>query len=301
MPVYDPALHLIADDPSVRVVRFVTSVAHDLLSPPEETGLDQAGWDAVRAHNGLWVNGRLPDGPAEAGAGLAVYSYASPPVPLELPPNTILFERDGVLAANKPSGLSTQRTRVSDQRCLEALLREATGDPELRAAHRLDRDTSGVVLFARTGQDAAALHAEFRLRRARKFYQAVVTPPSAEERFTVTGHLYRLAAPSTVPAPLKFGLGPGPEGKASETHFQQLEVRGDRALFEARPITGRTHQLRVHLASRGHPICGDNLYGDRESAARMLLHAARLELAIGGKLTEVEAPPPAGFWPPLSA
>ncbi len=287
----DPALDLIAPDPPVRIWRGVAQADLDLTRPPPGCDLDQAAWEGARSHDAIWVDGRPQGVQAAAGARLAVYTFASPPPPLCLTADRVLLDRDGVLAVSKPSGLSTQRTRASAHRSLEALLREATGDVGLRAVHRLDRDTSGVVLFARDGRTTGALHACFRAHRVEKRYLAIVAPPPDEAEFTVTGGLYRLPPPSTDPAPLRFGLGDHPEGRASETHFSVRAATAGRAWLEARPITGRTHQIRVHLAHRGCPILGDPLYGGAP-APRLWLHAEHLEIVIGGRPTALHCPPP---------
>lgn len=292
---YDPFLHSIPDDPPVRTWVWITEVDLDFRNSPEKCGLSAAEWAEVRAQDGVWVNGYPGKSAAPAGARVQVYAFTKTPPLIDVPGDLIVLDRDGVVAANKPSGLSTQRTRVSDRRNLQALLIDILGDPGLRAVHRLDRDTSGVVLFARDRASTAALHKQFRERTIHKTYQAVVTPAPAQEAWTVKGYIERMVAPSSKPGPLMFCLTDGPEGKHSETGFRRLAVNGDCALIEARPVTGRTHQLRVHLAHGGHPIMGDRMYGDPQNAQRLMLHAAALEFSIGDEALRLECPPPVGF------
>lgn len=283
-------------DPPVHCWRWIAEADLDLTAPCGPHGIDGAAWAEARAHGAIWVDGRPAGDVAPAGGRVAVYTFERPPPPLALPPDAVLLDTDGVVAVNKPAGLSTQRTRASAHRCLEALLRVALADPGLRAVHRLDRDTSGVVLFARDGASAAALHAQFRARQPAKRYLAVVSPPPADAAFTVRGRIHRLAASSPEPAPLRFALGDHPDGRDSETRFVRHTVRNGYALIEAHPLTGRTHQIRVHLAHRGHPIAGDVLYGGVDTP-RLMLHAAALGIEIGGRRVDLECPPPAGFWP----
>ncbi len=293
--MYDADQHHLPDDPPVRLWQWITEGPLDLTQPPAETGLDAAGWAAVRAHDGLWVNGHPGLDAAEAGSRIQVYAYAQPPPALDALPLKILLNRDGVVAVDKPAGLSTQRTRASALRCLQALLVERLGDPGLRAVHRLDRGTSGVVLFARDRASTAALHAQFRRRTVEKRYRALVSPAPAEDSFTVSAALGRIPGAGPRPAHLRMGVGDGPDARPSETHFKVLGRREARAAVEAHPVTGRTHQIRVHLAHVGCPILGDELYGDAHSAPRLMLHAARLTVTIGGMPTVLETPAPAGF------
>ncbi|MCB9539241.1 MAG: RNA pseudouridine synthase [Myxococcales bacterium] len=292
----DPHLDLLPDDPPVDCWRGVTPAAVSLDRPPPGCPVDAAAWADALAHQGVWCEGHPGRDHAPAGARLAVYTFRGPPPPLPtLPAERVLLDRDGVVAVHKPAGLTTQRTRVSAHRNLEALLRAALGDPDLRAVHRLDRDTSGVVLFARDRASTAALHAQFRERSVDKRYLARVAPAPREPAFRADGPLERVPAPSTEPAPLVFRVGDGPDARPSVTDFTVLRRGADDALLEARPLTGRTHQIRVHLADRGHPILGDVLYGDGASAPRLMLHAARLTLEIGGRVTTLRCPAAPAF------
>lgn len=207
----------------------------------------------------------------------------------------VLFDGDGLVAVDKPPWLTTQRTRATSRLSLEAALRELLGDASLVAAHRLDRQTSGATLFARGSAGAWVSHA-FAARRVAKRYLAVVTPPPERAEFAVEGWMAR--APD--PARFRFALHPAqqPGSRWSSTRFGVIERGERRALVEANPETGRTHQIRVHLAAAGAPIVGDDLYG-AAAAERVLLHAAELSLLRpDGAPLRVEAPVPADIGEP---
>jgi 23S rRNA pseudouridine1911/1915/1917 synthase len=292
-------------DPPLRVRRFVTELAlcPDALLDQVARRLDGSVASAERTlwHGGIHVNGKplaaeaLPAS-VPAGAWLAVYAFEREPEPVPFERSRVLYEGDGVVAVDKPAWLPMQRTRASARLSLEAALREQLGDVSLVAAHRLDRQTSGVALFARGRKGAWAARA-FAQRGVAKRYLAVVTPPPRHAEFVVEGWIAR--APD--PARFRFALYAceREDARHSVTSFRVLARGGKRALLEAQPETGRTHQIRVHLAAAGAPLVGDDLYGAPyeplavSSAERVLLHAARLELPRpGGGALCVEAEVP---------
>jgi 23S rRNA pseudouridine1911/1915/1917 synthase len=301
-------------DPPLRVRRFVTEVA---LCPEALLGQvarwlagSRAAAERTLWHGGIHVNGKplaveaLPSS-IPAGAWLAVYAFEREPEPVPFELSRVLYEGDGVVAVDKPAWLPMQRTRASARLSLEAALREQLGDASLVAAHRLDRQTSGVALFAR-GRSGAWASRAFAQRGVAKRYLAVVAPPPGHDEFAVEGWIAR--APD--PARFRFALyvGEREDARHSATQFRVLARGGERALLEARPETGRTHQIRVHLAATGVPLVGDDLYGAPyaqravSSAERVLLHAARLELLRpGGGALRVEAEAPGDLAGALSA
>ena len=176
--------------------------------------------------------------------------------------SAILHMDDAVIAINKPQGLAVQggtgQTRHLDA-MLDALQFDAPERPRL--VHRLDKDTSGVLLLARSASTAAALAAAFRGRETRKLYWAVVVgiPPLAQGKIDL---------------PLSKEEGRGGErvipdeagGKKATTYYRIVERAGRSAAWlEMEPKTGRTHQLRVHAAAMGTPILGDGKYGGQEA------------------------------------
>lgn len=230
-------------DPPVSVHRFTTTAPGWFALEAQarrEAGLDAAGWRAVLGHGGLWIDRHRPiEGAAvPAGAAVAVYAFARPPDEAPLRAIRLLDRQGTVLAVHKPAWLSVQGTRASGRMSLEAQVQQMTGEPGWRAVHRLDRQTSGVVLFAADGPTAGRLHGAFRARAVHKRYLAVVAPPPTNDRFTVDGPLVRVAHPRHS----RFAVGEG--GQAAESRFEVIHRAADRAWIDARPITGRTHQIR---------------------------------------------------------
>ncbi len=218
---------------------------------------------------------------------LALEAPAQPPV--ELP---ILYEDGDCLAVAKPPGIPSGPTRDAG-RVHAARLAEGQAGRSLVLLHRLDKDTSGVLLLAKTRGFATALLEDFKHRRVEKTYLALVRgrPRSA---FEVVSHLKEV--PGDRVATVRAG------GLRAETAFLTLASSGAYALVEAHPRTGRMHQLRVQLAEAGHPILGDALYGGDAAVGgvlvpRQLLHAAALTFPHPGlgRTHRVEAPLPEDF------
>jgi RluA family pseudouridine synthase len=186
----------------------------------------------------------------------------------DVPELAIIREADDWIAVDKPAGMPTQPTRDRKQRSLEELLRLRFR--EIWLVHRLDTPTSGVVLFARTVAAAARLSGLFAAGEIRKTYLAILEGEIAEDRVVET--------------PV--------QGKNARTTFHPLRVDSSTTLVEVIIETGRTHQIRIHAESIGHPVAGDRRYGSGGRAARLMLHAWKLEHATFGTL---EAPPPTSF------
>ncbi len=209
----------------------------------------------------------------------------------------ILHCDDHVLVVDKPAGLATQGgSGIS--RHLDAMLTELRFDAEdpPRLVHRLDRDTSGVLVLARTAEAAGKLAAVFRSKDARKLYWAVVAGvPRPTEGMIDLGLAKK---------PGRWGerIGTDDGGKQAITRYRVIDRAGRQAAWVAfEPLTGRTHQIRVHAASMGTPVLGDGKYGGREAflasediAKRLHLHARAIRMPhpAGGELKAV-APLPA--------
>ena len=194
------------------------------------------------------------------------------PSHIELPDGTripILYEDRSVLAIDKPAGWllvpdSWERTGRNLQLALTSSLK--LGDfwarsrnlKFLRFVHRLDADTSGVLLLAKSPGALQALSKLFEARRVEKSYLAAVRGIPGEKTWTCR---LRLAPEKKAIGRMKVDQR---AGKDAETHFTVLQTRKDSALIEARPTTGRTHQIRVHLATAGHAVIGDPLYGPKD-------------------------------------
>ncbi len=171
-----------------------------------------------------------------------------------LPP--ILYEDDELLAFDKPSGLLTAPDRWDKGiPSLTDLVHELVS-PDCRNVHRLDREASGVLLFAKTLDALRAVREQFDAQSVRKLYLALVGPPPRDPRGQVVAPL--------APDPRRPGrTRVCRDGKESATSYEVIERFGGRAaLVQAQPHTGRTHQIRVHLAHLGCPILGDAFYGE---------------------------------------
>lgn len=201
-------------------------------------------------------------------------------------PYQVLYEDDFLLVVSKPAGLLFHPTWDPDRPNLVKEIRQALGPDQYLGTHqRLDQVTSGVVLFSRHKSANFSLHRQFAMRKVEKVYHALVSqlPQPAWE---VSNHLGRDGAYTVE----------DDDGKLAVTSFRTLEQCSDCWLIEARPHTGRRHQIRVHLAGCGLPIVGDELYGG-QPAHRTMLHALRLRLdhPISRQPLSFEAPYPADF------
>ncbi|HEX9038733.1 MAG TPA: RluA family pseudouridine synthase [Ktedonobacterales bacterium] len=229
------------------------------------------------------------------------------------PPYEILYEDDALLALNKPPGVVVHPTyKHPDGTMTDAVFawREALGQPRPWLLHRLDKETSGVTLFARTEDARRALARQFAERLTHKRYLALaVWPEGAPVAGEVDAPLWR--------DPLdrrRVVITPEPQGQASRTRYRVLSRaprvdgrEGDAnavgyACVLAEPVTGRTHQIRAHLTSLGAPLVGDALYLPANSPAvavapRVMLHAWALTVRwpSGSAALTLVAPPPEDF------
>jgi 23S rRNA pseudouridine955/2504/2580 synthase len=207
----------------------------------------------------------------------------------------VLYEDEDVLILNKPAGLAVQGGTKTTHHVDKLLSAWGEGLERPRLVHRLDRDTSGVLVLGKTPAAAAKLSGAFARRKAQKTYWALVvgTPHPTEGIINIP-----LAKKGIndremiVPVDAK-----DPKGEVAETEFVTLSRAGPRISWMAlRPHTGRTHQLRAHMLAIGHPILGDPKYGDEKSAAlseglSLQLHARRLVIPHpSAGMIAVEAP-----------
>ncbi len=198
----------------------------------------------------------------------------SPAPAARLDRGRLLLADEALVAVDKPPFVASQPTLTTDRGVLPDLVAELVGAP-VTVVHRLDRETSGVCVLARTREAAAALAEEFRAGTPEKTYLALtVRPPRPPGG--------RIDAPLAAD-PLRRGRrAVDPRGDAAATRYRTLAVGpAGAALVECRPETGRTHQIRVHLAHLGAPLLGDARYGGprrvlETSVPRTMLHAARL-------------------------
>lgn len=191
----------------------------------------------------------------------------------------VLWQDSHYLAVDKPAGILTQGRDSAEE-----LLRKQEGNPSIAAVHRLDRETSGVLLFAKDAEALEAAIAMFRTHRVVKHYAAIVAGRFEREMSTLTETL---------------------DGERAVTHLKRLRATPDATFLAVRIETGRTHQIRRHLAGIRHPIIGDRQYGVKQandprllSVTRQMLHSQELELPnplTPGEYIRAHSPLPADF------
>ena len=232
------------------------------------------------------------------------FSEEKPPVApmVDLP---ILYEDEALIALNKPCGIAVHGGSGLAWGLIEALRAQRPEARFLELAHRLDRETSGVLLVAKKRAALIGLHDMFREQKGDKRYLALVPGVWNEKSVQVTLPLYKYLTPE---GERRVRIAKGrdlqnPETRPAETHFRLKKQYPGYALVEAKLKTGRTHQIRVHLAALGYPIVGDDKYGDfalnkslaaNKALERMFLHAAtmRCKHPVTGEPLNVEAPLP---------
>jgi 23S rRNA pseudouridine955/2504/2580 synthase len=221
----------------------------------------------------------------------------------------VIYEDDDVIAINKPQGLATQGG-TGVKRHIDGMLDALIGKNGVRPriVHRLDKDTSGVLLLARSAASARALGNIFKGRQIKKIYWALVSPAPINQDGTINAPLSKMGGPN------RENIGVDEEdGKPAVTEFRVLEYAHKQSAFVAFwPRTGRTHQIRVHAALMGAPIIGDTKYGERKVEhehqkiglegidlhAGLHLHARRIicpHPIIKNKMIDVTAPLPAAL------
>lgn len=207
---------------------------------------------------------------------------------VQAPP--VLFVDDDLIAIDKPVGLLSVATEEQREGHALALVRASLSRPghpaQLWPVHRLDRETSGVLLFARSREICDAVQADW--ASTEKAYLAVVERHPEPPDGTIDAPLWE-------DENLRVRVGPHDGSKPARTHYRTQRTTRDRALLEVRLDTGRKHQIRAHLAHLGHPIVGDARYGRRD--ARLGLHSLRLVLPHprDGRQLVIVAAPPAAF------
>lgn len=199
----------------------------------------------------------------------------------------LLADATGWIAVDKPAGVPVVRERHGEAETLHDRAVREVGCL-LFLVHRLDRDTSGAILFARSPEVQREISAAFLEGRVRKEYRALVHGVPDDD----SG---RIDAPVAEGRKGRMRVAPG--GKPSATRWRVLERFARHAWLECAPETGRTHQIRVHLAHLGFPIEGDPLYGSRDAESpvtpRLALHARAIEFPLAAGWQRVEAPDPA--------
>lgn len=225
----------------------------------------------------------------------------APDEPRKVPPLAfpVVYEDDAIVVIDKPAGVAVHGGSGVSFGVIEQLRAARPEARFLELAHRLDRETSGLLIIAKKRSALLALHDMMREGGGRKVYQALVVGDWVNERQHIRKPLLKWLTPAG-----ERRVRVDPEGKPAHTIVTCLKRYGRYTLVEAELRTGRTHQIRVHLASCGHPIVGDEKYGPdavreqfaRQGFRRMFLHAARLGFRhpLTGEPVALSAPlPPA--------
>jgi 23S rRNA pseudouridine1911/1915/1917 synthase len=273
----------VPDGPASRIDRFVA----------DATGLSRSHVQKLISGGRLTAAGMTLKANTIVPAGTEVLLDVPPPRALELEPApdiplTVVYEDGDVLIVDKPSGLVVHPSagHHDGDTLVNALLARAGGAEYGGIAgvarpgivHRLDRDTSGLIMVAKHDAAQTSLMAQLKARRVRKTYQALVLG-------SVAAAVGRIEAPIGRDPKHRTKMAVVPDGRASTTGYRVKERFERWTLLELDLVTGRTHQIRVHLDAIGHPIAGDPVYGTGTSRRgpdgldRLFLHAWRLELA----------------------
>ncbi|HWQ14119.1 MAG TPA: RluA family pseudouridine synthase [Roseiflexaceae bacterium] len=307
------------DEGPIRLIVAPGDAAKTVLQiAAEALGAEPRARD-VLAHGGLWLNrARVTDPSAPVAAGATVFIHRPPGgvyAEVQFDAGTILYEDADLIAVNKPAGVYVEATPWDAwnhlRGAVERFLTERTDgrgvlsapwQPALHLVHRLDRDTTGVLLLSKDPAVNPALQRAFESGAVHKEYLCLCAGEPAADAFVVeTGHgrarqgLFQVYPLEEVGRELPNGA----RVKLMVTRFVVERRLGDAALLRASPVTGRTHQIRLHLAHLGHPLLGDTRYGGPaawrgRALSHHLLHAARLALPhprTGAPLA-ISAPPP---------
>ncbi|MFA4889142.1 MAG: RluA family pseudouridine synthase [Candidatus Omnitrophota bacterium] len=196
----------------------------------------------------------------------------------------IIYEDEWLLVLNKPSGLLTIPTPKKESRTLSSILNQDLAERKLsyrlHPCHRLDRDTSGLIIYAKGKSIQQKMMEAFRLKKVKKTYIALVNGNLTASRGEINNRI---------------------EGQAALTHYKLIANKKDFAIVEVSPLTGRTNQIRIHFKQIGHPILGDSRFAFRRDflvkAKRLMLHAKTIEFPhpVTGKRLQLHAPLPVEF------
>ena len=286
-----------ADDAGQRLDRYLARHVPD-LSRNRLQGLIAGGHVTLR--------GRAPRPAEKVQPGDTVEVAIPPPAPTELVPESIpldvVYEDPDLLVVDKPAGLvihpAPGHPTGTLVNALLARIPELAGGPEewgiggeLRPGivHRLDKDTSGLMVVAKNDRAHRLLAAQLKNREMDKRYLALVDGAPVSETGTIDAPIARDPG-----RPQQMGAVPG--GRPATTHFRVVRRFPRHTLLECKPVTGRTHQIRVHLAAIGCPVAADSIYGRKQPTVplrRHFLHAARLTFRLpSGPTQTFEAPLP---------
>lgn len=288
-------IHIEADRPAARLDQLLAGLFPELSRSQLQKLIRQGR---------VLISGQTTRPGAKVQPGDLITLWLPAPEPVTVQPETIpldiIFEDDDLIVLDKPAGLVVhpahghQRgtlvnallARYPDLAALDPAGPDSTGRPGL--VHRLDRDTSGLMIVARTPTALRHLQRQFKARTVEKIYLALVFGrPQAPEGI--------IDVPLGRDPRQRQKFAARPDGKPARTHFRLLEDYGHYSLLQIGLETGRTHQIRVHLAWLGCPVVGDTVYGRKKNAlglSRQFLHAWRLRFQHprSGQTLQLEAP-----------
>lgn len=277
---YPSKLSLPQDNPGVTTVLEYLICRFPDIDP--ELWCQRVATGKVHWHDGTLITASSTYQPQQR-----VYYYreveSEPHIPFD---EKILFQDDHLLAAYKPHFLPVTPGGVYVNECLQHRLRETTGLDRLQALHRLDRATAGLVLFSVNPHSRRHYHDLFESRQIHKSYQAIARISGTENLFGKEWRVENRLQPSA----MRFRMQVVAGEPNSCSLIRCIEQGADRALFELNPVTGRTHQLRVHMQSLGYPLMNDRYYpllqdqaaDDYEQPLQLLARELRFEDPITG-------------------
>jgi 23S rRNA pseudouridine1911/1915/1917 synthase len=293
------SFHIICDRQDIRLDVFLS----EKLSITRTKVKDMVEGGHVR------VNGKKPKASLKIKKAMEIEGEVPEDEPLRLTPEDIplevLYEDEYFLAINKPADMvvhpsfghssgtlvNAVLSYLENKSQISNLKSQIEGGVRPGIVHRLDKGTTGVILVAKDSKTQEMLSHLFKERNVKKTYRAIVEGSTKKEQWTMEGNIGRHPVERKKMAVLKTG------GRTAETSFKVLTVLREFTYLEAYPKTGRTHQIRVHVAYAGYPIAGDEAYGKKAKTLvpRPLLHAYRIEFIHPVKdiPVKIEAPVPA--------
>ena len=278
-----------------RIDAYLASLADPPLSRSElkaalEKGLIRLNGKAVKpktlVKDGDWIEGEVP------------VTRESKLLPEKIPLK-VIYEDDSLIIIDKPAGMvvhpgagNRKGTLVHALLGRGSTLSEMGGAERPGIVHRLDKETSGLLVVAKHNAAHRFLQAQFSEKTLSKTYVALVRGRVEFDRGTVSEPIGRHPKMRQ-----KMAVVHSEDAKEAETHYRVLKRFRNATLLEVKPLTGRTHQIRVHMAHLGHPVIGDALYGARGDAKRHALHAAKIEFESPkkGTIMKFESPLPEDF------
>lgn len=292
------SFHIICDQENIRLDVFLS----------EKLSITRTKVKDMVEGGNVQVNGKIPKASLKIKKAMEIAGEVPEEEPLNLLPEDIpleiLYEDEYFLAINKPADMvvhpsfghasgtlvNAVLSYLENKSQISNLKFQIGSGVRPGIVHRLDKGTTGVILVAKDSKTQEMLSYLFKERSVRKTYRAIVEGNAKQEQWTVEGNIGRHPVERKKMAVLKAG------GRTAETSFKVLQALGGFTYLEAYPKTGRTHQIRVHLAHGGYPIVGDEAYGKKAKSLtpRPLLHAYRIEFIhpVKNMSVKIEAPVP---------